>query len=121
MWRVPSVDCDPPPPLPCPVHVVDGASCATDGCAAYPTECSYGDCRDLGGTYVAACDGKLWHVTRTTCPPPCVGLDFCACFARADCQYLTDTCICPCDYQCAGQPPCVCECGGGTYLGCMPR
>jgi hypothetical protein len=31
---------------------------------------------------------------------------------------VSDSCICECDYQCPGEPPCYCFCGGGNYLGC---
>jgi hypothetical protein len=52
--------------------------------------------------------------------PPCESLDACGCFDRPDCKALSDSCICPCDYNCPGKPPCDCACGGGTYLGCAP-
>jgi hypothetical protein len=126
-WRItPNTSCNPPPPPPpvqvCPVTPpVDGTACsgnlicsyAGNGCCTGPT---------------AQCIAGVWLVPLIDCPlpgdcpvRPCEGLDFCDCFARSDCRYLTDSCICPCDYQCAGQPDCECGCGGGTYLGCAPR
>lgn len=54
-----------------------------------------------------------------TCIPPCEGLEPCDCFARDDCEAVTDSCICECgDFTCPGVEPCDCGCGGGEYLGC---
>jgi hypothetical protein len=54
-------------------------------------------------------------------PLPCAELDFCGCTDRADCEVMSNGCICGCDYQCPGHDPCVCGCGGGEYLGCKEK
>jgi hypothetical protein len=54
-------------------------------------------------------------------PLPCAELDYCGCADRADCEVLSNGCLCGCDYQCPGDPPCVCDCGGGEYLGCKEK
>jgi hypothetical protein len=56
-----------------------------------------------------------------SCRPPCEGLEFCDCYKREDCEVLAEDCLCPCDYECPGEPPCDCVCGGGKYLGCAQR
>lgn len=58
-----------------------------------------------------------WHST----PVHCEGRSYCDC--TGTCAPLVDLstgCICPCDepFQCGG-PPCDCDCGGATYLGCQ--
>lgn len=120
-WSIALSACPAPMPLPCPdVPPADGASCALeDPCSgAYPT-CTYGLCEDGTPQTTASCNGSTWNVTAMKClPMPCEKLSPCECFDRADCQAVTDTCICPCDYNCPGDPPCVCACGGGQYLGC---
>ena len=116
-WDSPSVSCNPPAPPPCPeLPPADGASCAGDACSNTFQECFYGDCGGQPDT-TATCDGLTWKVVTTPCAP-CEGLSACECFDRPDCQAVSDSCICPCDYQCPGDPPCDCVCGGGTYLGC---
>ena len=49
----------------------------------------------------------------------CVGIDYCACRDRSDCQVQSTACFCPCgEYSC--EPSCDCVCGGGVYQGCTP-
>ena len=52
--------------------------------------------------------------------PDCSENEFCDCWARTDCRAVSIDCLCHCDYECPGEPPCDCDCGGGTYLGCAP-
>lgn len=82
-----------------------------------------------GGKVVAEADGaggspgssgSSGTTTTTTSPADCGGLDFCACSALAECGIVYGGCICGCDYQCPGEPPCDCDCGGGPYHGCAP-
>ena len=81
-----------------------------------------------GGKVIAEADGAGGSDgssgssgTTTTIPPAdCGGLDFCACSATAECKIVYGGCICGCDYQCPGEPPCECDCGGGPYQGCAP-
>jgi hypothetical protein len=113
--------CNPPPPLPCPGSPpVDGSSCVTgDVCSPGYEFCTYGACSNGEPAIEASCDGSVWHVMQKKCAQlPCETLDACGCFAREDCQAVSDSCICECDYACDGKPPCDCICGGGTYLGC---
>lgn len=122
-WNVAIAACAAPPPLPCPPSPpANGESCAVeDPCAgSYPT-CTWGLCEDGSPQTTAYCDGATWKVTAMKClPMPCEKLTACECFDRPDCQATSDSCICPCDYNCPGDPPCVCACGGGNYLGCKP-
>lgn len=72
------------------------------------------ECNGVGNVQCINLDDPVPPPTQ----PPCEGLDFCACHQRSDCTYETDSCLCPCDYECPGEPPCDCACGGGAYLGC---
>lgn len=58
--------------------------------------------------------------TTMTKPVSCGGLDFCSCSHTDGCEVVYGDCICGCDYQCPGEPSCVCGCGGGPYFGCAP-
>ncbi|MDF1565247.1 MAG: hypothetical protein P1V51_19575 [Deltaproteobacteria bacterium] len=49
----------------------------------------------------------------------CLGRDFCGCWQEPSCRFVSEGCLCPCDYQCPGEDPCDCGCGGGPYLGCQ--
>jgi hypothetical protein len=60
-----------------------------------------------------------WHSTPT--PAHCEGRDYCGC--NGSCVPLIDLsqgCLCTCDdaFRCGG-PPCDCDCGGATYVGCQ--
>ena len=60
--------------------------------------------------------------TNTTTPTGCSPTDsFCACWGNDGCYPVGAGCLCYCDYQCPGEPPCECGCGGGDYLGCAPK
>lgn len=124
VWQGHGSSCNPPPPPPCPSEVpVDGSPCGGGGpCAGFYNYCTYGLCADGTNSIVAECNGPSWKVTKQKdcSPPACEGLSACECFDRPDCQALSEGCLCECDYNCPGVPPCVCACGGGTYLGCKP-
>ncbi len=119
-WQVSVIDCNPPAPA-CPeTPPQDGSSCASSDPCAYPYQvCGYGICGDLPETE-ASCDGNVWQVTKNACKPSCETLDACGCFARDDCQPVSDGCLCECDFACPTAPLCMCACGGGTFLGCKP-
>ncbi|MCA9595008.1 MAG: hypothetical protein KC776_16920 [Myxococcales bacterium] len=120
-WQAYASSCNPPPPDPCPYDPpVAGSACgSSDPCASPYQYCTYAKCSDGSPHVVAQCDGGTWSVSTANCTlPPCDGLDACECFDRSDCQALTDTCLCECDYQCPGKEPCDCACGGGAFLGC---
>lgn len=121
VWDAPILSCNPPPPEPCPAEPPQaGDLCLFSDCLGLYQACTYGDC---GGQpeVIATCGPSGWEVQKSQCaPPPCEGLSACECFDRPDCQAVSDSCICPCDYVCPGDPPCVCACGGGKYLGCEP-
>lgn len=51
--------------------------------------------------------------------PTCDGRDFCECWQDSACRAISAGCLCHCDYQCPGEPACMCGCGGGDYLGCV--
>ncbi len=60
--------------------------------------------------------------TTATTVPACGSLDeFCDCYLTSGCSTVGAGCLCPCDYECPGQPGCDCDCGGGDYLGCAPH
>ncbi|MCC6521061.1 MAG: hypothetical protein IT373_00225 [Polyangiaceae bacterium] len=87
----------------------------------------------LGLALLAACGGKAvidvedttttsttTTTTTTTSPVACGGLDYCTCYPQPGCEVVYGGCICGCDYECPGEPPCACDCGGGPYHGCAP-
>lgn len=120
-WQGFASSCNPPPPMPCPESPPPaGAPCGSREPCSNPYQyCTYGKCMDGSPHTIAQCSGGVWDVQYSNCTlPPCEGLSACDCFDRADCQAVSDSCICPCDYNCPGKPPCVCACGGGNYLGC---
>ncbi|MBX3130507.1 MAG: hypothetical protein KF718_27565 [Polyangiaceae bacterium] len=120
-WMATPASCNPPPPPPCPSEVPEpGSACgSSDACGSGQQYCGYEQCADGSTRLEAQCVYGAWTVSEPKCaPPPCEGLSACQCFDRADCKALSDSCICPCDYECAGKPPCSCACGGGEYLGC---
>ncbi len=81
--------------------------------------CTYDTCQEGTDNVTAQCQGGVWTVESKLCSAPCEKLTPCQCFKRADCEALTDTCLCECDYNCPGTPPCACACGGGKFLGCQ--
>jgi hypothetical protein len=110
--------------MPCPESPPQaGATCGTgDPCSSPYQVCTYGKCADGTPQTTASCQGGTWNVQSVKCAmPPCEGLSPCDCFDRPDCQAQSDSCLCPCDYNCPGKPPCACACGGGTYLGCKTK
>jgi hypothetical protein len=120
-WQAQEIYCGAPQPEPCPAEPpVAGSTCApSNPCGAVAQYCTYGDC---GGfpAITAQCDGSVWQIQKEACIPACETLGACECFGRPDCEALSDGCLCQCDFQCNGDPPCMCACGGGTYLGCAP-
>jgi hypothetical protein len=120
-WMALASSCNPPPPDPCPATPPqDGTACgSSDPCGQTYNYCPYGKCADGSPATLAECNGGTWKLSYVNCaPPPCDSLTACECFDRADCQALSDGCLCECDYSCPGKPPCDCVCGGGAYLGC---
>ncbi len=67
-----------------------------------------------------ACGAEAWLCLPPPPVRPCEARSYCdctgACVPLID---LTTGCVCPCDepFLCGG-PPCDCDCGGATYLGC---
>ena len=121
-WQAQEIFCGAPQPEPCPMQApLSGSSCVpSNPCGGVPQYCTYGDCGGGSPSTIATCDGWVWQVQKQTCAAPCETLSACECFHRSDCEAQSDGCICECDYQCAGDPPCMCACGGGKYLGCVP-
>lgn len=120
-WQAQQVFCGAPKPEQCPAEPPkQGESCApSDPCSGVAQSCNYGDCG--GFPYKTAyCDGSVWQVQTNACILPCEQLSACECFKRSDCVPKSDGCLCPCDFQCPGEPLCQCGCGGGTFLGCAP-
>jgi hypothetical protein len=116
-WQAYESLCSPPAPA-CPLEPpIDGSACGSE-CGGSYQYCTYGTCSDGSPAVVAQCQGSTWSTSQANCLPSCDGLSPCECFARSDCQAVSDFCICPCDYECPGEPPCACACGGGNYLGC---
>jgi hypothetical protein len=123
-WQGYVSSCNPPPPMPCPAAPpAEGSSCgSSDPCGNAYQYCTYAACADGSPQTIAECKAGAWVVATSNCTlPPCDGLAACACFDRSDCQAVTDSCICECDYACPGKPPCDCVCGGGKYLGCKAK
>ncbi|MBK7579262.1 MAG: hypothetical protein IPI67_03565 [Myxococcales bacterium] len=122
-WQGFASSCNPPPPEPCPSSPpTPGSTCgSSDPCGGQDQYCTYGKCQDGSPSTVATCNGGSWEVAESDCiPASCEGLSACECFDRPDCKAVSDSCICECDYNCPGKPPCACACGGGNYLGCKP-
>ncbi len=125
VWQAYGSSCNPPAPAPCPDTVpANGSACGSAGqCGIdYTSYCSYDICSDGTASITAECNGLTWTVTqqKQCTAPACETLTACECFASPDCVAVADGCLCPCDFQCQGEPPCACDCGGGTYLGCEP-
>lgn len=126
VWQAISSMCDPPPPPPqsmCPgTPPTSGSACPVSGVCAPDLVCNFGQCIDGSPLTIATCTGGSWNVMFSNCQPmPCEQLSACDCFDRPDCEATTDTCLCPCDFNCPGDPPCACDCGGGQFLGCKPK
>ncbi len=65
-WEIMGVDCNPPPPDPCPIDApLNGAACGSmDECANPYRTCDYGDCGGSGQPeFAASCDGSVWTIT----------------------------------------------------------
>ena len=100
-----------------------GCVCSTEFLACQPATCPSGfaDHCDLES---GRCE-LVWNedgCLRCRClggDDVCTGLDYCSCLLNEHCEEVTDSCICPCDYECPGYEDCVCDCGGGDYLGCQ--
>lgn len=122
-WQAFASSCNPPPPEACPeTPPTAGTACgSTDPCGNTYQYCTYGKCMDGSPQTVAECQNGTWQVAVSKCAvPPCESLSPCDCFDRTDCQAVADGCLCECDYNCPGKPPCACACGGGKFLGCKP-
>jgi hypothetical protein len=121
-WEAYASSCNPPPPDPCPSEIpVAGSACgSSEPCGNDYQYCTYGTCADGTPATTAECNGGTWTVTspKECTLPACETLTACECFARADCMPESEGCLCPCDFNCPGEPPCACACGGGTFLGC---
>jgi hypothetical protein len=122
-WQGFASSCNPPPPEPCPgTPPSNGAACGGGGPCATSQSCSYGQCADGSALMIADCVNGAWDVAIANCQPmPCEQLSACDCFDRPDCEALSDSCICSCDFNCPGDPPCDCVCGGGQFLGCQTK
>ncbi len=120
-WEGLVSSCNPPPPDPCPATPpAPGTACgSSDPCGNDYQYCTYDTCQEGTDNVTAQCQGGVWTVESKLCSAPCEKLTPCQCFKRADCEALTDTCLCECDYNCPGTPPCACACGGGKFLGCQ--
>ncbi len=114
------------PPLPGEVCTQGGFECRPDldDLLACP-ELLCATCDGFGGAVDTVdchceCDdiGQVSCLPTTNAPCDLVGSP-CQCFARPDCEALSDDCLCECDYDCPGELPCDCDCGGGNYLGCV--
>jgi hypothetical protein len=121
-WQALASSCN-PPYIPCPVAPpVSGSACDSDPCAGSQKDCTYGQCADGSPYTIAQCTNGAWDVKQANCgPAPCEALSACDCFDRPDCEATSDSCICQCDFNCPGKPPCDCICGGGTFLGCKTK
>ncbi|MEZ4224701.1 MAG: hypothetical protein R3B13_27365 [Polyangiaceae bacterium] len=124
-WEGLISSCNPPPPDPCPVNPPkNGETCGSaDPCGSPPFQvCTYDQCNSGQPNVTAQCMQGVWSVKKEPCAVlPCEQLTPCQCFDRIDCQALSEGCLCECDYNCPGKPPCDCACGGGKYLGCTTK
>ncbi len=135
-WKCPGhtvlpEDC---PPGTCWGLPLPGESCGPSGWQCTPTAEQVKSCPSL---MCATCNGLSGPLITTDCQCSCengqvtcapvafpscdIIQGFCECWGRIDCEPVTDTCLCPCDYQCPGEPPCDCACGGGQFLGCKAK
>jgi hypothetical protein len=118
-WQAYASTCAAPPRPACPEQPpAEGSSCGAGACGSAYQYCAYGTCSDGSPATIAECDGATWNLRHANCLPSCENLAPCECFKRSDCQPLTGDCFCLCDYECPGEPPCDCSCGGGPFLGC---
>jgi hypothetical protein len=71
-WEISEIDCNPPPPDPCPEQQpAAGTACGGAECSNPYRSCGYGDCGGSGQPEVlAVCDGSTWSLQ-----PQCVGID----------------------------------------------
>lgn len=120
-WQGLISSCNPPPPDACPATPpTPGTACgSSDPCASVYQYCTYDTCQEGTDNVTAECQAGVWSVKSTQCTAPCEKLTPCQCFERSDCETVSDGCICECDYNCPGKPPCNCACGGGKFLACQ--